>query len=175
MIAVYPKPIRGLQGPPGSVLVTPGGPPGPAGTNLAPFRLVYPGPAESVLDALAGWTRIGGLIFDPSVLYNGASVVRAVKFMVSAEATAGVTGEVQLYDPVSGAYVTGTNLSFNENVPTVKVTSAITPSDSAAANLKTTQRVYEVHARITAPGIPAAGIDLFRVFSRQINVDYTNT
>jgi len=171
MIVFYPKPIPGRPGPRGDSVVVPGGPPGTPGTNLVPFRLVYPASAIVVVDGLSGFTRVGAIPFDPSVLYQGATVVRRLKFQTAAEVTFGVTAEITLYDPAAGAYIAGSTVTVTSTTPVVQETSELVPG-GASTSVKLSAKIYEVHARITVPGSPVPG-DLVRVFSHNIIADFT--
>lgn len=192
-----PAPLRGLPGPRGETTVVFGGPPGsrgprgfpgddgekglkgddgdkgdqgvqgPPGTNLVPFRLVYPSSQIYVVDAVTGYVRAGGLFFDKSILYNGPNAVRFIKFAVLAETSAGTQGKVQLYSVDGGTAIVGSEVTISSSVPTLVETGDLSPVILA------TNKSYEVQGRITNPGAPQVGVNVMRIFAAVLIVDFT--
>lgn len=117
---------------------------------LLPLLIHYPMVAGEQQYAGTTFVGVGTVIFDPTAIFAGdVNIARTVMLELLAEATAGVTAEIRLFNVTDGSPVAGTTLSTSANAPTELSHALVIGTDIPNA-----KKIYEIQLRISAPGSP---------------------
>jgi hypothetical protein len=118
-----------------------------AGVRAAglPAWFVYPGVAGLQSTVNAGFTKVGVIVFDPTLVCPGnAAITREVRFRCVLETTSVAAAcEIQLWNLDDGEIVTGTDLS-SVSLTAERLLSAALTVGAVAGNIKSGLRTYEV-------------------------------
>jgi len=115
-------------------------------------RETFYGVAGSQGTNFTGFTKIGEIAFDPSVMPAAgvAGVTRTIKFEAVVSVTQGFTAQVRLWNATDGLAVTDSVMTTTSESPELKVSDDLT----VPVDLPNAEKLYEVQLRISAGGAP---------------------